>query len=89
MFKQMVIDDWELFSESPLPVKGEFYNNLNMKDVTYSDYNHAKRICKDFEISKFRNMFLAADVFQNFRKMGLEIYELDPAKFLSTPILAW
>ena len=47
----MVIDDWELFSESPLPVKGEFYNNLNMRDITYSDYNHAKRICKNLLVS--------------------------------------
>ena len=30
-----------------------------------------------------------ADVFKNFRKMCLEIYDLDPAKFLSAPGLAW
>ena len=29
------------------------------------------------------------DVFGNFRKMCLEIYQLDPAKFLSAPKLAW
>ena len=28
---------------------------------------------------------MLADVFENFRNMCLEIYELDPAKFLSTP----
>ena len=28
---------------------------------------------------------LLADVFQNFRNMCLEMYELDPAKFLSAP----
>ena len=32
---------------------------------------------------------LLADVFENFRKMCLEIYELDPAKFFSTPGLFW
>ena len=32
---------------------------------------------------------LLADVFENFRNMCLEIYELDPAKFLSAPGLAW
>ena len=30
-----------------------------------------------------------ADVFENFRKMCLEICELDNAKFLSAPVLAW
>ena len=32
---------------------------------------------------------LLADVFENFRKISLEIYELDPEKFLSSPGLAW
>ena len=32
---------------------------------------------------------LLADVFENFRNMCLEIYKLDPAKFLSAPGLAW
>ena len=32
---------------------------------------------------------LLADVFQNFRNMGLKIYELGPPKFLSAPGLAW
>ena len=32
---------------------------------------------------------LLADVFENFRNMCLEIYELDPAKFLPSPRLAW
>ena len=32
---------------------------------------------------------LLADVFENLRKICLRIYHLDPAKFLSTPGLAW
>ena len=32
---------------------------------------------------------LLGDVFENFRSMCREIYELDPAKFLSAPVLAW
>ena len=31
----------------------------------------------------------SADVFQNFRNMCLKIHELDPAKILSAPALAW
>ena len=31
---------------------------------------------------------MSVDVFENFQKC-LEIYELDPAKFLSAPALAW
>ena len=32
---------------------------------------------------------MSADVFENFRNMCFEIYELDPAKSLSAPVLAW
>ena len=32
---------------------------------------------------------LLADVFEKFRNKCIEIYELDPAHFLSAPGLAW
>ena len=35
------------------------------------------------------NIWLFADVFQNFRKMRLKIYHLDPVSFFSAPGLAW
>ena len=35
------------------------------------------------------NTWLFADVFQNFRKMRLKIYHLDPVSFFSAPGLAW
>ena len=59
---------------------------------------HAKRVCKDFEIKYLgqyhdlhlkSDTLLLADVFENFRKMCLKIYHLDPVKFFSTPGLAW
>ena len=35
------------------------------------------------------NTLLLADVFQNFRNICLEIYDIYSAKFLSAPGLAW
>ena len=35
------------------------------------------------------NTLFLADVFENFRNKCIEIYELDPAHFLSEPLLAW
>ena len=32
---------------------------------------------------------LLADIFENFRNMCLEIYDLNPAKYLSAPGLSW
>ena len=69
-----------------------------MGDITDADSMHAKRICKDFEIKNLyehhdlylkSDTLLLADVFENFRKMCLKIYHLDPVKFLSAPGLAW
>ena len=57
-----------------------------------------KRVFKDFEIKilgEYHDLYLKsdtlllADVFENFSKMCLNIYQLDPAKFISAPGLAW
>ena len=69
-----------------------------MEDIADADYMHAKRVCKDLEIKhlgKDHDLYLKSDplllfhVFDNFRKMCLEIYQLNPVKFLSTTGLAW
>ena len=92
------MDDWKKFNETTLPEKWEFYNNLNMEDIIDADYMDAKRVCKRFEIKSLgeyhnfylkRDTLLFADVFENFGKICLKIYHLDPAKFLSAPRLAW
>ena len=37
-------DSWKRFDETSLPDKEDFYNNLNMEDITNADYKHAKRV---------------------------------------------
>ena len=68
-----------------------------MEDITDADYAHVKRVCKDFEIKNSgeyhdlylqSNTLLLPDVFENSRNMCLKLYELHPAKFLSTSGLA-
>ena len=68
------------------------------KNITDADYAHAKRVCKDFQMKNLReyhdlyvqsDTLLLADVFENFRSMCVDIFELDPAKYLSAPQLAW
>ena len=92
------IDEREKFNKIALPDKEEFYSNLNLKDITDADYMHGKLVCKDFEIknlSEYHDLYLKsdtlflADVFENFRKMCLKIYQLYPAKCLSACGLAW
>ena len=92
------MDDSEKFNETTLPEKEEFYSNLNMEEITDANYMYGKRVFKDFEIrtlGEYHDLYLKndplflADVFENFRNICGNIYELDPAKFLSAPGLAW
>ena len=66
-----------------------------------NNYYQAKKIFKMFKRFKLENLgdyhdlyvqsdtLLLADVFNNFRDMCIEEYELLPAHFLSLPGLAW
>ena len=36
------IDEWQQFNEASLTEKEEFYSNLNVEDITDSDYIDAK-----------------------------------------------
>ena len=69
-----------------------------MKDITDADNMHSKKVCKDFEIKKvgeYHDLYLKSDVlvlpdvFENFRKVCLKIFQLDSVKFLSASGLAW
>ena len=69
-----------------------------MEDITDVNHRHAKRVFKNFTNKNLGNYYdlyvqsdtlLLADVFENFRNICVEIYELDPAHFLSAPGLAW
>ena len=46
--------EWGKFYKLSLPEKKEFYSNLNVESITNSNCNHAKRACKDFEMTNYR-----------------------------------
>ena len=92
------MEEWEKLMKHHCLKREEFYSNLNMEDITDSDYMHAKRVWKDFEIKnlgKYHDLYLKsdtlllADVFKNFRKTCFKIYHLDAVKNFSAPGLAW
>ena len=92
------VDNWERFNETSLPSKKDFYGNLNMEDIDHIGYRHGNNMFKGFKLENLRNYrdlyvqsdtLLLADVFENFRDICINEYELDPAHFLSLPRLAW
>ena len=91
------MDSWERFNETSLPDKKTFLNELNLEDID-KDYAHPQKVFEEFDIKSLgdyhdfyvqSDTLLLADVFENFRNKCIEIYELDPAHFLSAPGLAW
>ena len=39
------MDSWEKFNETSLPIKEDFYSNLNMVDIDDIDYRHGNNMC--------------------------------------------
>ena len=92
------MNSWEKFDETALPPKEAFYSNLNLEGITDEDYAYAQKAWDVFEINNLgeyhelyvqSDTLLLADVYENFRNMFLEKYQLDSAYFVSTPGLAW
>ena len=92
------MDSWERFNGTSLPHKKAFYSKSNLEDITDKDYAHAQKVFKELKLKNLgvhhdlylqSGTLLLADVFENFRNKCIEIYELDPAHFLSAPELAW
>ena len=68
-----------------------------MEGITDVDYRDARRVFKKFNdknLGDYHDLYvqndtlLLSDVYENFRNNYIEIYELDPAHFLSAPGLA-
>ena len=92
------MDSWEKFDETTLPPKEAFYSNLNLEDISGQDYAHAQKVWDVFKIKnlgEYHDLYvqsdtlLLADVYENFRNMCLEKYQLDSVYFVSAPGLAW
>ena len=92
------MDSWKRFNETKLPSKDKFYSTLNLEDISADDYAHAINVWNTFNISnlgEYHDLYvkldtaLLADVFENFKNNSIEIDELDPTYFLTTPGLSW
>ena len=94
VYPYQYMDNWERFNDILLPNKETFYSNLNMEDITDTDYRHANKVFKEFKLKnlgEYHDLYvqsdtlLLADVFENFRSIYIKVYELDPAHFLTAP----
>ena len=86
------------FKDEQLPPIEAFHSTLRNEKCTQEDYKHAERVWEEFGCTTFldyHNIYLKcdvlhlADVFEHFRTVSLEQYSLDPAHYISAPMLAW
>ena len=84
------MDNWERFDEMSLPSKESVYSSLNMEDIDDIGYRYGNNVFKRFKLKNLeeyhdlyvqRDTSLLTDVFENFRKTCLKVYELDPAHY--------
>ena len=69
------MNNWERFNEILLPNKEAFYSNLNMEDITDTDYRHVNKVFKELKLKNLGEyhdlyvqsdtLLLAEDVFEN------------------------
>jgi hypothetical protein len=84
------------FTEEQFPPKEAFHSSLSGADISVEDYPHAQQIWEAFgikNVGKHNDLYVLtdvlslADVFENFREIGLKYYGLDAAH--TSPGLAW
>ena len=92
------MDTHEKLKETELPPKEAFYSRLNDEDISDEDYTHAQNVWKTFEmktLEDYHNLYnkldvlLLADVFENFRDICIENYNVDPAHYYTALGLPW
>ena len=80
-----------------MPNKEVFCSKLDIKNITDVDFRHEKRLFKEFNIKnvgEYHDLYVKSDtlllleVFKKFLNNCVEIYQLDPAHFVSGPGLA-
>ena len=92
------MDSWERFDETALPPIEKFYSSLTDSHISKEDYEHATKVWNTFgykTLGDYHDLYLKtdvnllADVFENFRKLCLQQYKLDPANYYTSPGLSW
>ena len=83
--------------EKDLLEKKYFHNQLTMKHIKDEDYINVKLFYKNMKFKNLKeylecyltsDITLLADIFNNFRKMIFDEFELDCAKYVSAPSLS-
>ena len=94
-FPYMYVNPYTV-NEKNLPEKKFFNNILAMKDITDEEYNNVQSFYKKMKFKNIKeyleyyiksDITILSDVFNNFRKIIFDEFELDTVKYVSAPSL--
>ena len=92
------MDSRDKFEETKLPPIEKFYSHLKEESDSEYNYAHAQKVWNEFNIQylcQYHDLYLTldvlllADVFENFRRMSLNYYELDSCHYYTDPRLSF
>ena len=92
------LDSIDKLDETELPPIEAFFSILSGSGITKEEYEHAQRVWKTFGMKTMRDyhnlynrsdVLLLCDVFENFRNVCKENYDLDSCWYYTAPGLAW
>ena len=88
------MDSFAKFEERELPPQEAFHSSLTGEEISEDQYQHAKsvwQVCNCENMGDYHDryletdIYLLADIFENFRKTALKTYGLDPAHYFTLP----
>jgi hypothetical protein len=98
VFPYSYIENVDKLDEQKLPSIEQFYDKLRDENISQNDYQRACKVWDLFNCQTIGNysdiylksdVLILADVFENFRKVCIKSYKLDPAHYFTTPGLSW
>uniref|UniRef100_A0A2S2QNX5 DNA-directed DNA polymerase n=1 Tax=Sipha flava TaxID=143950 RepID=A0A2S2QNX5_9HEMI len=94
VFPYEYTDRWDRLAETSLPECSEFFSALREEHVAIAEHEHTIRVWDHFDcrtVGDYSDLYLKidvlllADVFENFRDICMQTYNLDPAYYYTAP----
>ena len=88
------MDSFDRFSETQLPPKEAFFNDLTDSDIPDEDYERARKVWNVFDcqtlldyhtVYRQSDVCILADVFVAFGELSIQDYGLDPKHYITLP----